>query len=166
MGAVPLIVRPAEASDADFLAQMLVAAAFWRSEGPSGSVEEVLGQPQLAHYVAGWPRADDLGVIALDGQQPVGAAWARLLPQSDPGYGFVDAATPELSMGVVRIWRGRGVGSRLLEALIATARGQGLTALSLSVEPDNYARRLYERVGFRPVGGVSGSLTMVLRLDR
>ncbi len=36
---------------------------------------------------------------------------------------------------------------------------------SLSVEPDNYARHLYERVGFQYVGEVSGSLTMLLRLD-
>ena len=96
----------------------------------------------------------------------MGAAWVRFLSESDPGYGFVDAATPELSMGVVQAWRGRGVGSRLLDALIAVAREKGLASLSLSVEPDNYARRLYERVGFRQVDESSGSLTMILRLRR
>lgn len=164
MPPVAIAVRPAEASDADFLAQVLVAAAFWRPDGPSGSVSEVLSQPELAHYVAGWPRPGDLGVIALDGQQRVGVAWVRLLSATDPGYGFVDNATPELSMGVLQAWRGRGVGSRLLDALIAAAREQELTALSLSVERDNYARRLYERVGFRQVDEVGGSLTMLLRL--
>lgn len=145
---------------------MLVTAAFWRPDEPGGSVTEVLSQAQLAHYVVGWPRPGDLGVIALDGQQSVGAAWVRLLPESDPGYGFVDAATPEMSMGVVRAWRGRGIGSRLLDALIAAGREQGLASLSLSVEPDNHARILYERVGFRQVDEVSGSLTMFLRLQR
>jgi len=96
----------------------------------------------------------------------VGAAWVRLLPESDPGYGFVDAATPELCMGVVPAWRGRGVGSRLLQVLIEDARERGLTSLSLSVEPDNFARRLYERVGFRQVDEVSGSLTMLLGFRR
>lgn len=158
-------VRSAEATDADFLAEMLVAAAFWRPDGPSGSVAEVLSEPKLAHYVAGWPRAGDLGVIALAEQEPVGAAWIRFLPESDPGYGFVDAATPELSIGVVRAWRGRGVGSRLLDTLIAAARKQGLGSVSLSVEPDNRARRLYERVGFRQVDEVDGSLTMLLQLQ-
>ncbi len=113
----------------------------------------------------GWPRPGDLGVLAVDEQRPVGAAWLRLLPESDPGYGFVDAATPELSMGVVQAWRKRGVGRRLLDALVAAAREQGLASLSLSVEVDNYARRLYERVGFRQVGEVNGSVTMLLRLD-
>lgn len=163
---VSVTVRRAGASDADFLAEMLVAAAFWRPDESSGSVTEVLRQPQLAHYVAGWPRPGDVGVIALNEQEPLGAAWARLLPESDPGYGFVDAATPELSMGVVRGWQGRGIGSRLLDALVTAVREQGLASISLSVEPDNYARRLYERVGFRQVDEVSGSLTMLLRLQR
>lgn len=166
MGIVPLAIRPAEASDAGFLAEMLVVAAFWRPDGPRGSVPEVLSQPQLAHYVVGWPRPGDLGVIALDGRQPVGASWVRLLPESDPGYGFVDAVTPEVSMGVQQAWRGRGVGSCLLGALIAAAREQGLASLSLSVEPDNYARRLYERMGFQQVDETSGSLTMLLELRR
>lgn len=38
--------------------------------------------------------------------------------------------------------------------------------MRLSVEPGIYARRLYERVGFRQVNEVSGSLTMLLRLPR
>ncbi len=157
--------RPAEARDASFLAEMLVAAAFWRTDGPSGRVTDVLSHPQLAHYVAGWPRPGDLGVIALSGQRPVGAAWARMLPESDPGYGFVDPTIPEMSLAVVQAWRGRGVGTRLLNVLIANARKQGLASLSLSVEPDNGARRLYERAGFRQVDQVGGSLTMLLQLS-
>jgi len=140
-----------------------VAAAFWRPEGPVGSVREVMDQPALAHYVSGWPQPSDRGVIAED-EQPVGAAWLRLFPASDPGYGFVDAETPEVSIGVLLARRGQGIGSRLLRAVVAQARGEGVASLSLSVESDNYARRLYERVGFTTVGAVGGSLTMSLRL--
>lgn len=160
-----LTVRAAAASDADFLAEMLVAAAFWRPDGPTGRVTDVFSHPQLAHYVAGWPRSGDFGLVALSDQQPVGAAWARVLPESDPGYGFVDGDIPEVSMAVVQAWRGRGVGTRLLHALIANARDQELRSLSLSVEPDNYARSLYERAGFRQVDQVGGSWTMLLRLS-
>ncbi len=59
---------------------------------------------------------------------------------------------------------GLGVGTGLLSALVAQAQGAGLTSLSLSVEPDNYARRLYERFGFMTVGRVCDSVTMLLRL--
>jgi ribosomal protein S18 acetylase RimI-like enzyme len=156
-------LRPAVAADAAFLAEMLAAAAFWRPDGPAGSVDDVLNEPALAHYVAGWPRPGDRGVIAEEGR-PVGAAWLRLFPADDPGFGFVDAGTPELSIGVVRERRGRGVGSLLLGALIARARRDGLGAVSLSVEPDNPARRLYRRFGFEAVGGPGGAVTMLLRL--
>jgi ribosomal protein S18 acetylase RimI-like enzyme len=67
-----------------------------------------------------------------------------------------------LSIGVVERARGQGQGQLLLQALIEKGRELGLQALSLSVEPDNPAKRLYERNGFREVGGVGASVTMVL----
>ena len=163
---VDVSLRAAVASDARFLTEMLVEAAFWRPDGPAGSVEQVLLDPELSHYVAGWPRPGDLGVIASPSplEPAVGAAWLRFFTGTDPGYGFVDGDIPEVAMGVVRPWRGRGVGSLLLEALIAAAREARLPALSLSVESDNYARRLYERFGFDRLGAADGSLTMLLHL--
>ena len=160
---VAVRVRPAGPADGDFLAELLVAAFFWRPDGPQGDVQSVLARPEVAHYVRGWPRVGDLGVVAEDGP-PVGAAWLRLLPEHDRGYGFVDAETPELSIGVVPTHRGRGIGSLLLEALVGSAREQRHEALSLSVEPDNPARRLYERCGFQVVDTVDGSHTMLLFL--
>lgn len=163
-GLVPFHVRPARSTDADFLTEMLVMAAFWRPDGPTGSVQAVLERPEFAHYVSGWPRPGDLGVVAEGKEGPVGAAWLRLLPEDDPGYGFVDAATPELSIGVAPPQRGQGVGSSLLEALVASAREQARSAVSLSVEPDNPARHLYERFGFQVVSAVNGSVTMLLHI--
>lgn len=156
---VDVALRPALASDAAFLTEMLVAAAFWRPEGPVGTSDVVLHDPELAHYVSGWPQAGDLGVVA-EADQPVGAAWLRFFTADDPGYGFIDAAIPEVSMGVLDPWRGRGVGRRLLVALILAARETGLPALSLSVETDNYAHELYESCGFQSVTQASGSVTM------
>jgi len=156
-------VRPASPADASFLGEMLVVAAFWRPEGRTGTVQDVLKQPKLAHYVRGWPRPGDLGVIA-EYDQLIGAALLRFLPVHDPGYGFVDDATPGLSIGVVPASRGQGVGSSLLAALVASAREHGFAALSLSVEPDNRARHLYERIGFQEIGTEGGSLTMLLHL--
>ena len=66
-------LRPAVAADGPFLAEMLVGAAFWRPDGPNGSVSDVMDRPEFAHYVAGWPQPSDCGVIAED-ERPVGAA--------------------------------------------------------------------------------------------
>ena len=159
---MPTVLRPARAMDAPFLTEMLVAAAFWRTEGPPGTVHDVMSDPDFAHYLSGWPRAGDTGVIAKD-EQPIGAAWMRYFSEDDPGFGFLGVAVPEIGMGVRQEWRGRGVGVRLLVGIVDMARTQGVESVSLSVEKDNCARGLYEKVSFRPVGTVGGSFTMLLR---
>lgn len=159
-------VRPASETDSDFLQRMLVVAADWRPDVALRSVEDVLADPALAHYVEGWPRHDDFGVIAEDSRgEPLGAAWCRYFFADDSGYGFVSPDVPELSMGVVAEARGAGVGRTLLVELIAEARTRGISQLSLSVELDNYARHLYSSLGFRVTDEGDGSATMVLTVD-
>ena len=93
-------IRRATAEDASFLHEMLAVAADWRREAPRPTME-VLAEPAFARYVADWPRDGDLGLIAEEGTIPVGAVWWRTFTQRDPGYGFVDEYTPELSIGVL-----------------------------------------------------------------
>jgi RimJ/RimL family protein N-acetyltransferase len=55
----------------------------------------------------------------------------------------------EFGMQVAREWRGRGVGSALLEAAIDWSRAQGLHKLCLEVFPHNEAGiALYRKYGF------------------
>jgi ribosomal protein S18 acetylase RimI-like enzyme len=56
-------------------------------------------------------------------------------------------------MSVDRDWRGRGVGSALVRAVISRAREQGLHKLSLEVFAHNAAAiALYRRAGFTEEG--------------
>jgi GNAT superfamily N-acetyltransferase len=144
-------IRPAVASDAGFLADMLVEAVNWSTEWQPKSRDRILSAPDTAHYVAGWPRDTDLGVLAEADGQPVGAAWLRFRPATDPGYGFVAADVPELTIGVAAGWRSRGVGRALLRAIADQARARGIARISLSVERKNYAQRLYLSEGYRVV---------------
>lgn len=141
-----------------FLRTMLYEAACWRP-GPRPPKDEVLSEPHVARYHEGWGRPGDTAVIAEAGE-PVGAAWYRLFDAEKPGYGFIDATIPELSIGVSTEHRGRGVGRALLAALMDVAREEGFDALSLSVEEDNPALRLYERSGFRRVSRSGNAWTL------
>ena len=59
----------------------------------------------------------------------------------------------EIGMLVAREWRGRGVGSALVEAAIDWSRERGLHKLSLSVFPHNEAAiALYRKFGFEEEG--------------
>jgi len=147
--------------------EMLYEAVCWRPDGPKRPRVEVFSRPEISHYVEGWGRAKDASVLALDtcDGTKVGAAWYRLMPPDDPGYGFVDAATPEISIAVAHSGRGAGVGEALLRALMQKARSEGFDALSLGVEADNPAITLYERVGFRRLHYSEGAWTMRVELS-
>lgn len=157
-------IDPAQPDDLPFLWDMLWAAAVAeevRALGWSAG----FALPDVHHYLAGWGRPGDAGVVARDETgRRLGAAWYRLFPAEDPGYGFVAPDVPELAIGVVSAARSRGVGGALLDALAATARTRGFRALSLSVDRRNPARRLYERTGFRDAGTFDPTETGVTML--
>jgi ribosomal protein S18 acetylase RimI-like enzyme len=153
----------ATAPDRRFLEQMLYEAATWRGIDADA---DVLRRPHVAVYVEGWGRDGDTGVVAEDEQgNPIGAAWFRFFDARAHGFGFVASDVPELTVAVRRGARGLGVGSALLDALILCARAARVRALSLSVEEENPAVRLYERFGFVSVARVANALTMQLDLD-
>ena len=149
---------------------MLYEAVNWRDDGAEErpALDEQLAQPELRRYVEGWGRKGDLAIVALDRlDEPVGAAWCRTFTADAPGYGFVADDVPELSIAVYPECRGQRVGSLLLTTLVTRAQADGNRALSLSVDPENPAKRLYARHGFEvaPDAAAAGSLTMVLDLS-
>ena len=114
----------------------------------------------VARYVLNWGRPGDEGLVALDDANPVGAAWYRLFSRSEPGFGFVDESTPELTIAVVPSRREHGVGHELLEALLERAKAAGHESICLSVEQDSPAVHFYERHGFVPVAVTRNAVTM------
>jgi GNAT superfamily N-acetyltransferase len=161
-----LRLRTARPDDLRLLRALSFEAAFWRANVPRPPLEQALADPQLGRYVEGFGRAGDFGIVAEEGGEPRGAAWWRYFQAGAPGYGFVDESTPEVSAAVLPPHRGRGIGTALLEALEHEAHEQGIKRLSLSVERDNPAAALYERLGFRPLGREGSALTMVIELDQ
>jgi len=146
--------RPVGKSDVRFLRDMLRHAYHWR-------VAEDTERP-VYRYVRNWGRPGDAGVLALEGPHPYGAAWYRVFTADEPGFGFVDERTPELTIAVVPSHRGKGAGKELLEALLDRARTEGYEAVSLSTDRDQAA--WYERFGFETVGETPHAVTMVKRL--
>lgn len=88
----------------------------------------------------------DLPLLAEVDGEPIGLAWGRIEP-SRPGVAAL------YQMWVDPRHRGLGAGRMLLDAVGAWARARNASSLELGVTlGDSPARRLYERVGFRPVG--------------
>ncbi len=158
-------IRSLTPADQPFLWEMLYQALYVAAD-QTPPPREVICQPDLARYVEDWGKAGDRGFVAIDpamGQpmtsgrsKTIGAVWLRFLIGENQGYGYVDDRTPELGIAVLPEYRGQGVGTALLNALVAPGSGP----MSLSVAVDNPAVRLYQRFGFTIVHESGGSLIL------
>jgi GNAT superfamily N-acetyltransferase len=157
-----VMIRAAGADDLPFLVDMMVEIA--NSPYYRHSRAELLANPQVQHYLDGWPRPSDVGVIAVRGARPVGAAWVRFFGEDDGSDGFVGDDVPELAIGVDEAERGQGVGKLLLHALHDAARAAGISRISLAVDRPNRAAAMYVAHGYREVRSTEHSRVMVLDL--
>ena len=149
------MIRRGSHADVAFMRSMLAHAYHWRVAGLEAEIP-------LSRYVDNWGREGDVALIAAEGPNRVGAAWFRRFTAAEPGYGFVDEQTPELTIAVVPSRRGKGAGKDLLEALLDRARADGYSAISLSTDPRQVG--YYERFGFAKVGETPHAVTMLARL--
>ncbi|HAQ59185.1 MAG TPA: N-acetyltransferase [Microbacterium sp.] len=157
-------IRPATQADGAFLADMVVEAVNWRA-GRARPRHQVLADPEHSRFISGWMRPSDAGFVAMDPQgSPIGAAWYRLLPRTDPPLGHVGTGVPELIIGVRPIWRSHGVGRALLQQLTAHAGQAGFARVCLNVERDNFAAVFYRSEGFAVTQAGVGRDTMIKRL--
>jgi ribosomal protein S18 acetylase RimI-like enzyme len=147
------VIRKGSSADVPFMRSMLTHAYAWRVNAFEADIP-------LTRYVDNWGRPGDLAIVAHETGNRVGAAWLRLFRASEPGYGFVDEQTPELSIAIVPSRRRHGLGQELMDALLDAARTAGHQAVSLSVEADSPAVAFYERNGFEKVGDSDGGVVM------
>lgn len=153
------LIRPLEPSDEPFLWEMLYQAIYI-PPGTTPLPKKIIYQPEFAKYVQNW-QTSDIGLIAVleSNQTAIGATWIRLLNINNPGYGYINDKTPELSIAVLPEYRNQGIGTKLILDLLKRVRDL-YPAISLSVSSDNPALRLYHHLGFEVVSKSDNSLTM------
>ena len=143
-------VRPIAPADYSLLDEFLYESLHV-PPGAEPFPRDILRRPEIHHYIEGFGRPGDVGVVAEADGTVVGAAWARVVLDPHPGYGNVDARTPELVLAVLPDYRGRGIGTYLMASLFPALKEAGYGRLSLSVQKTNRAVRLYRRLGFEVV---------------
>lgn len=130
----------------DFLYEAIYVPEGFEGEVPRSVIYD---DPKCrAAYLGFGSRPDDRAVVAEVGNKVVGACWVRTTDE----YGHIDDETPSLSISLYRPYRGRGIGTAMMRALLDKLREADYDRASLSVQKENPALRLYERMGFRIVG--------------
>lgn len=125
-----VLIEPMQLADID--AVHLIEAASFPVPWPDYAFRQELQTNRLAHYL-----------VVRVGDEIV--AYAGIWMMVDEAHITTFAVLPG--------WRRRGVGARLLLALMASARERGARVATLEVRVSNLpARMLYARFGFAPVG--------------
>ncbi len=143
------VVRPATGGDArSFLAlwrTVVGERTFVRSDAVHGSVRTF-----RKRFRSSWTN-EEANLVAVHGDRVIGHL--SVSREEHP----VTRHVASIGMAVTPEWRGRGVGSALMEQAMAWARGHGVEKLALSVYPDNRpALALYAKFGFVEEGRLTG----------
>lgn len=154
-------IRPLREEEYPLVAMFLYDAIFI-PPGSSTPPISVVNEPVLRPYWEHFGTCGDLCLVAESGGQLVGAVWTRQIH----GCGFVDEKTPELSISVKQPWRGKGLGTALLVAMLELLKKNGYEQLSLSVQKTNPAVRLYERLGFQKYSKQAEDFILLKRLGK
>lgn len=160
-----IIIREILPQEVHKLQDMLYEAIYQPDENKL-IPRSVLAIPEVNAYIKDFgEKTDDYCLVAdLDGEI-VGAVWVRIILGEIKGYGYVDDETPEFAISLFNEYRGQGIGTRLMEEMINYLQNAGYKQTSLSVQKENYAVRLYLKMGFKIIRENDEDYLMLLNLN-
>ena len=134
--------------------------AIFIPEGIEPPPKSIIKQPELQVYVSDFGRKDDCCLVAEVDGKIIGAVWTRIMND----YGHIDDTIPSFAISLYKDFRGQGIGTVLMEEMLALLRERGYKKASLSVQKANYAYTLYLKVGFTVVNENDAEYIMICDL--
>ncbi|AFA48370.1 GNAT family N-acetyltransferase [Acetobacterium woodii] len=125
---------------------------------------DVIQKPELQVFIEDFGRKDDYCLIAECDEKIIGAVWSRILAGTIKGYGNVDGTTPELAISLYQEYRNRGIGTELMKRMMHLLKSSGYAQVSLAVQKDNYALRMYQAMGFSIIEELEQEYLMLCQL--
>ncbi|NMA67349.1 MAG: GNAT family N-acetyltransferase [Clostridiaceae bacterium] len=135
--------------------------AIFVPDGIDPPPKTIIHQPELQVYVENFgSREGDLALVAEVEGMIVGAVWVRIMND----YGHIDDETPSLAISLYTDYRNYGIGTDMMFRMINKLRSKGYSKVSLAVQKNNYAVKMYKKVGFDIVDKNDEEYIMVCRL--
>lgn len=144
-----------------FLLNDFLYNAIFIPQGVTPPPKNIIEQEELQVYVKDFGKQkDDVALVAEIDGKIIGAVWARIVND----YGHIDNDTPSLAISIYKNYRGYGIGTSLMQNMISLLKYRGYKRVSLAVQKENYAVKMYKRIGFIIVEENSEEYIMVCEL--
>ena len=135
--------------------------AIFIPEGVEAPDRSIINQPELQVYVSDFgDKKDDICFVAEVENNVIGAVWVRDMND----YGHIEAGVPSFAISLYKEYRGYGIGTKLMEKMLEELKIRGYKKASLSVQKENYAARMYQKLGFEIVDENDEEYIMVNQL--
>ena len=154
-------VRELKEQEYHLLSDFLYEAIFI-PEGVEPPPRDMIMQPELRVYTDdfGSVRGDMALAAEVDGRV-VGAVWVRIMND----YGHIDDETPSFAISLYKEYRGMGIGTELMKKMLEKLRNNGYKRASLAVQKENYAVKMYRKVGFEEIDENEQEYIMLCKLE-
>ena len=161
-----IIIREIKTEEVIILEDMLYESIYQADEKNPIS-REVINVPKVHIYIDNFgQKKDDYCLVADLNGQIIGAVWIRILADEIKGYGYVDDKTPEFAISLLKEYRKQGIGTRLMQRMISYLMVKDYNQTSLSVQKENYAVRMYQKLGFEIIDENNEDYLMLLKLRK
>lgn len=128
----------------DFLYYAIFIPKGYKKELP----KSVIYEPDLWRTISDFgKKKEDYCLVAEYNNEVIGAVWVRTVEQ----YGYVDKDTPSFCISVLPKYRGKGIGTQLMKSMLLYLKNKGYNKASLSVQKENYAVKMYKKLGFETI---------------
>ena len=119
--------------------------AIYIPKGVNPPKKSIIENAELQVYVKDFGKyRDDIALVAEVDGKIVGAVWARIMND----YGHIDDDTPSLAISLYKEYRSNGIGTGLMQEMLLHLKKVGYKRVSLAVQKENYAVKMYKKVGF------------------
>lgn len=136
-------IRKIKQKEHDILKDFLYEAIFI-PEGAGLPAKSVVELPELKMYTENFGKEDDNALVAETDGKIIGAVWTRIIDD----YGHIDDHTPSLSISLYKQYRNLGIGTEMMRQMLLLLKESGYKKVSLSVQKENYAAKMYLNLGF------------------
>jgi len=155
------VIRQMQPSEYPLLREFLYEAIYQQDE-TNPIPKSVIEKPELRLYFEDFGKYQDDHCLCAQVQgNLIGAVWVRRIK----GYGSVDDTTIELAISLYKPYRGRGIGTQMMKEMALFLKNAGFDKVSLAVEKDNYAVKMYLKLGFGIVYENEQDYIMILNLQ-